>query len=199
MFKYSWEHGIPPMLSIHTHYRYITFIVNIHSIPFTVSAWRSHSMTIFLLPPALIEHFFTEPEKRVKWLHIYSPELSYPLLVHVFISAFSWAVALNAWAISLEYISTVLASICYSVQPLVMSIYFYFIGTYLSKFEIFGVFLSLCGIAISSLDGIKGELRSHDASEMIGVLLCICGGMSDVVMVLVRKQQKKFVPLFQVL
>ncbi len=176
MFKFVWQSGVHPLL---------------------ISTWRSYSMAIFITPVAVIEHYLHRPDDRVKWLSKPHGSRCNTLTLTV-LSGCAWAGALLLWCYALKYISTVLASISYSVQPVVMATYLFCIGNHISGMEWFGIGLSLIGIAISSLEDLDFKSMIDNHYIYIGVALCVLGGVCDVVMVLSRKTVKSQVPLFQV-
>lgn len=178
MFKYMYEHNIPPRLA---------------------ASWRCQCMSLILLPIAVIESRY---DNSVEWF-ANKPDLQYKIYVHVLIAGLAWAVNLVAWISGLEFTTTVHASLFASLHPLVLVVYIRVIGEYITYFEWTGIFVALLGVTIAASQGLFKLASSFSSSgdpvknELLGDALCIVASLSEALVIINRRAIKKYVPLFQ--
>ena len=156
-------------------------------------------MIIFLWPIAFIEKRYFEGEQVSLWSK--QPDLDYPVYVHVLIATTAWCFNLLTWIYSLQYTTTVRASLVASLHPLFLVFVIYFTGGNVSKYEWIGVIISIIGLFIVGSDGLwnTGTGNSYSASMVLfGDVLNIIAALSQVVVILNRRRIKTYVPLFQV-
>lgn len=178
MFKYMYEHNIPPRLA---------------------ASWRCQCMSLILLPIAMIESKY---DNSVEWFANKS-DLQYKIYIHVLIAGLAWAVNLVAWISGLEFTTTVHASLFASLHPLVLVVYIRVIGEYITYFEWTGIFVALLGVIIAASQGLLKFASSFSSSEdpvkneLLGDVLCIIASLSEALVIINRRAIKKYVPLFQ--
>lgn len=182
IFKYMAVHGIPARLA---------------------ASWRCQTMSIFLLPMAIIESYLGRGKNVVHWWEV-KPGLRWPVVVHVAIAGLAWGANLVFWISGLVYTSTVKASLFSGLHPMMLVIFLYSSGTRLSRLEVFGTFICISGIFIAGGKGLFHLTHSSSTSdavtaknELFGDMLCIFASVAEVVVILNRKATKNHVPLFQ--
>jgi drug/metabolite transporter (DMT)-like permease len=155
-------------------------------------------MSIFLAPLALFEYYVTKSDKQVSWF-TNRTDLPLPLIVHVIAAGLCWTGNLVFWVVSLKYISTVVASLLNSIQPLILAMYLCLCGKMISKYEWIGVIIAILGIFIASFNNLIATPGTMASNALIGIPFAFAAAVCDVMMVLTRRHQKKYVPLFQVI
>lgn len=163
-------------------------------------------MLIFLVPIAIAEYIFSD-KKRIPWFDKL-PELPFSLIIHVLIAGIGWSGSLILWTFSLRYVTTVLASLCYATQPLILAVVYYCRGTMISSYEWTGVVVASIGILIASLKGLYAAYFGDEAEsasahnaiymQVFGASLSIIAGICGILNIVYRSEQKKYIPLFLV-
>lgn len=144
--------------------------------------------------------------KGVQWLHTYSPDLPYPLIVHVIFSGLMWSGNLLLWIVALPYTTTFKASVVASMHPLLLVLWLVLMGCQVSGLEFLGVAVSFGGILIVSQEREAATSGSRSVSgpdhapgpEWVGLVLCFASAACEVLVVFNRIKTKKYVPLMQV-
>lgn len=179
MFKYMEDSGIKPALA---------------------ASWRCQCMSVFLIPLAVIE--MMKKREYIMFLERRA-NLQYQIYVHVLIAGFAWSATLLFWINGLEFTTTVRASLVVNLHPLLLVIYLYFCGNSIQLYDWVGVILSISGVAIIGanklFDTNNDEEPSRGWSELFGVGLLFIAATSEFIVILNRKQIKKYVPLMQVM
>ena len=175
MFKYMETTGVPPFLA---------------------ASWRCQTMIIFLWPISFIETKFAEVE-QVSLLSR-QPDLEYPVYVHVLIGCIAWCFNLLTWIYSLQYTTTVRASLVASLHPLFLVFVIYFSGGSVSRYEWLGVVLSIAGLCVVGSDGFGDTGGKAMHRVLFGDALNLVAAMAQVVVILNRRRIQSAIPLMQV-
>ena len=176
MFKYMEVSGVPPFLA---------------------ASWRCQTMLIFLIPLAIIEHTCIKNRPSDKQI-ANDTNLSYPVYIYVAIAAAAWSGNLLTWIYSLQYTTTVRASLVASLHPLFLVFVIYFSGGSVSRYEWLGVVLSIAGLCVVGSDGFGDTGGKAMHRVLFGDALNLVAAMAQVVVILNRRRIKNYVPLFQV-
>lgn len=145
----------------------------------------------------------------VQWFHTFSPDLPYPLIVHVIFSGLMWSGNLLLWIMALPYTTTFKASVVASMHPILLVLWLVAMGCDVSVLEFLGVVVSFGGIlvvsqereAVVSGSGATGPAPSKGPGpgpEWVGLMLCFVSAACEVLVVFNRIKTKKYVPLMQV-
>jgi drug/metabolite transporter (DMT)-like permease len=180
MFKYMEEHGIAPVLA---------------------GAWRCQCMSIFLIPLAFLEIWKNNGE-TIKFFDR-KEDLPFPVWVHTVIAGMLWSGTLLLWINSLKYLSTTQASLIVNTHPLIMVFYMQFTGMDVGYLDWLGVLISIAGVGVVGSDELIGSVVTEDVTsspmmQLVGVAMCLGAAVCEFLVILNRKQIKKYVPLMQV-
>ena len=138
----------------------------------------------------------------VQWFHTFSPDLPYPLIVHVIFSGLMWSGNLLLWIVALPYTTTFKASVVASMHPILLVLWLVAMGCDVSLLEFLGVVISFGGILVVSQErksGSSGPVpRTEKGPEWVGLMLCFVSAACEVLVVFNRIKTKKYVPLMQV-
>ena len=133
----------------------------------------------------------------VQWFHTFSPDLPFPLIVHILYSGLMWSGNLLFWIVALPYTTTFKASIIANTHPILLVLGLLVTGAKVSFGEVVGVLLSFSGILMVSLE--DREVRvAEKGPEWVGFLLCFVSASCEVLVIFNRRKTKKYVPLMQV-
>lgn len=189
--------GIGPMFK---------FMEEQHVQPALAASWRCQCMIIFLIPLAILEAV-RNPKARIRWFDR-KPDLDYQVYVHILIAGVGWSMNLLLWIVSLQYISTVKASLISNLHPLLMVVILYYQGSPVGVMDWTGVFIAIVGVGILGTPGFLNEHSSSSESEsndeaiplsyqLFGAALCFLAAIGELIVILNRNQIKKYVPLMQ--
>lgn len=134
---------------------------------------------------------------KVDWFEK-KPDLDYTVAMHVVIAALAWATNLLFWIVSLQYTTTVRASLVASLHPLILVFYLHFTTGNVSKYEWLGVCISIGGLLIVGSDGFWNTEGRAITSVLFGDILCLVAAFGEVLVILNRRKTKQYVPLMQV-
>jgi len=165
IFKYIQNHNIQPILAV---------------------TWRCACMLFFLIPGTIIERILNKKKYNDFIKDYFITEKSkYPLILYVIISSIGWSFTLFFWVLSLSFTSIIHASVISNLHSLIIVIYMFFSGKNISKYEILGVLISICGIVISVIKSIL-ETKSK-SSILFGDCLCLLSAFGQVITILNKK------------
>ncbi len=165
--------------------------------PTLAASWRCQAMSVFLIPLAIIELW---KDKKVIPFFESRPDLEYTVYVHVLIAGVGWSATLLLWINGLKFISAVRASLFVNLHPLILVVYLYFKGLPVNWLDWLGVLFAILGVGVIGSDELlESDSENFSAiAQLFGGILCLIAAWSEFIVILNRKQKKKYVPLRQV-
>ncbi len=117
--------------------------------PVLAASWRCQCMLVFLIVPALIEHFYVTPA-ATRWAFMKPKPGEWNVLWVMLLQSMCWATSLSLWVVGLQYTTTVRASLFSSTYPIWLLLWVRFgTGVRVSIGEFAGVGICFCGVVVS--------------------------------------------------
>ena len=167
------------------------------------ASWRCQCMVLILIPLVLIEMKTSAVRpfsEQFRWIWGEENDEKRPGTARwaTFTAGLGWAGNLLFWVVGLQFTTTVKAAIFNGAKPIIMMIYMWvFAKVELSKFEAAGAMVAFGGLLLAMLDQKADESAHEMRMEVLGYLLCLLSGASEVVCILSRQRTIGVVPLIQ--
>jgi drug/metabolite transporter (DMT)-like permease len=188
-FKYLQQRGITPLLS---------------------AVWRTQSMLLFLVPPLCIELYrqTRSLSDRAQLKAMFTENRT--ALWCTLLGGCFWGLSLALWVVALLYTTAVRSSLFSALYPALIVLVYRVKGISVSRGEIVGVMLAMCGVCVSMMGAFTGwdplvrEHSEHEASSSpessddawIGDMMCLSLSVILCLEIFLSATARKEMPLF---